>query len=881
MRLPIILLMGILPRFSKVKSGIPDLTFRERCTRHSQRWELAGDFAVGAKAGYEAFGALLLVIALLMPLSALGQSGSSADVFINTMPLPSNKDVFSEDTSEFKKAEEKRIKAITGAPPGGGNDLDFKAPVVSFDKEKNEIAGSGGVVIAGMGVESESAEGQLNLTTKDAKLKGDVSITQSNGTVKADDAEFNFEGETGRFGDAQFTLEQNGFEVDAEEAKKLSEMEYSFENATFSTCHCQEGESRPWWFSSDECNVTQEGYGHSWGTTVHLFQIPVFYTPYFGFPAKTERASGLLIPNVGYSRQDGVIARVPFFLVLDDSTDMTIAPFTESQTRTGSSLDFRKDFSRYNRLSGRYLFSDESARGDDLRGTNTSGIFNPTIPTTRQGGFYVQQWSTAPDADVKAGMVADVHLVSDSLFAREIEDPQIADRQARYTISSMVARSNLGEIGSAEVSGEYDQSFETDQSQQLQRLPEFRLDTLRSFRPFGFNPLGVKLVTKMGAQAIDFYRQSAFDGWRTNVGPSVAIPLRYKGYFNSAFSMGVNQTWYNLRDQYNPATNTDLASTGDRTMPNYGYALSTAVERVYELPPDNSLTYLTSLGSMNQARTLARVKHTIEPFVNYTYRPDIAQGQLPQFDSFDRITPTSLFTYGLSTSLLGRFVPRKGSGDAITELAPRPEDLPAFGFDQAPAEVGSEAEGGNMGAVTIDRGEIRELMSFGIKQNWDYDVAQSNDPLQQPFSDIGTSFGIYPTKNFSLITGSNISRYKHKLSSWNLLASLSDDRGDTVVVRTSYQDNSLSQVEGNAELVLTERWKTGYYARYDQMTQEFIEQMAVLRLTSSCDCWHFDIGLRETLNPDKESFLLRFTFGGLGDISQSTVLSRNDAAQGP
>ena len=818
------------------------------------------------------------LISLLAPGFVWAQSGSQTAVTVNTIELPSNEEVFTEDSDDYEELREKKIKTITAVSPPATNDLDFKAPSISFDKEKNQVSGTGGVIISGMGLQSESSEGQLDLNTNQAALSGDVVITGSLGGVTAERANFSFEDETGSFENSRFSLEEDGYQVEAEKAEKLSEIKYSFSNANFSTCHCDDGQ-QPWWIHADECNITQEGYAHSYDTTVHLFGAPIFYTPYFGFPAKTERASGLLVPSAGYSRRDGIILKVPVFVVLDDSTDATLAPFTETQTRTGMSFDFRKAFSRESKLDSRLLYSNESARGESLRGTVVDGIYDPTIDTNRFGGYYAQQWSTKPESEFKGGFVADLHYVSDDLMARELEDSKIVERQARYTTSTAVARTNLGQLGSAELSSEFNQSFETDDDIVLQRLPEFRLNTLRSFRPFGFNPLGVKLVTDMGTQVTNFVRSDGYDGWRSNIGPSLSVPIRYKGYFNSGVSFGLNQTWYNLDDNLYPGTTSELDSSTERSVAQISYAASTALERVYELQPGNMLTYLTSLGSENQSRRLARVKHVIEPTVSYTYIPDTSQAQNPLFDSFDRIRERSLFTYGVSTTLLGRYVPRKGSGDAISELTPRPQDLPAFSFDQPLADVGSDDPGTGFGGPGIDRGEIRELVSFGIKQSYDYkEASENNDPLLNSFSDIGTSLGLYPTKNFTIIADSNYSRYKGSLSSWSMLMSLKDDRGDAIRSRTTYVRNSLSQVEGNVELVLTERIKAGYYARYDEKESEVIEQMLGVRLLSSCDCWHFDVGFKDTINPDKQTVLLSFTFGGLGDISQDVLLARDDNA---
>lgn len=66
--------------------------------------------------------------------------------------------------------------------------------------------------------------------------------------------------------------------------------------------------------------------------TFELFGIPVAYTPYFSQPDPTvKRHSGLLRPEFGSSSLLGTIARLPVYIALNDSQDMTLLPtFTTS-----------------------------------------------------------------------------------------------------------------------------------------------------------------------------------------------------------------------------------------------------------------------------------------------------------------------------------------------------------------------------------------------------------------------------------------------------------------------------------------------------------------------------------------------------------------------
>ena len=105
-----------------------------------------------------------------------------------------------------------------------------------------------------------------------------------------------------------------------------------------------------------------------------------------------------------------------FFWAVDDHTDMTFTPHIETRTRRGMGVDFRKAFSKYNNVESRLIYSDESPRDGDLRGTVVSNLTDPEFDEDRFGGFYKHYWNTPPDSDLSLGMIADIHLVSDDSF---------------------------------------------------------------------------------------------------------------------------------------------------------------------------------------------------------------------------------------------------------------------------------------------------------------------------------------------------------------------------------------------------------------------------------------------------------------------------------
>ncbi|HEY1613400.1 MAG TPA: LPS assembly protein LptD [Rhizomicrobium sp.] len=102
-------------------------------------------------------------------------------------------------------------------------------------------------------------------------------------------------------------------------------------NAVYTPCKiCNKpGQRTPDW-AVKAAHVVYDELHHriSYRDAVIEFEgIPVLYTPYFSHSDPTvKHASGFLMPDVGSKSTLGYFARVPFYVALSDSQDMTFAP---------------------------------------------------------------------------------------------------------------------------------------------------------------------------------------------------------------------------------------------------------------------------------------------------------------------------------------------------------------------------------------------------------------------------------------------------------------------------------------------------------------------------------------------------------------------------
>ena len=77
-------------------------------------------------------------------------------------------------------------------------------------------------------------------------------------------------------------------------------------------------------------------WSNLYNARLHLYGVPVFYFPYFGYSLDFERRSGLLIPSFGLSSAEGFYYQQPLYIAVDNSWDLELRP--QIRTRRGGGL---------------------------------------------------------------------------------------------------------------------------------------------------------------------------------------------------------------------------------------------------------------------------------------------------------------------------------------------------------------------------------------------------------------------------------------------------------------------------------------------------------------------------------------------------------------
>lgn len=811
----------------------------------------------------------------------------------SAQPLPPDRDyLYSDDKAkkqaktrtndkagqEVKELDDKHKQLVT-LEKTGKLPFDISARSLTYSSTGDQVIADGGVIIVYSQTLLEAVRGVVNLQTNEATVTGDVRLTDQTGDITGDSAKINLTDGTGVIENGDVHLSAGEFQLHGKEVHKLGEETFELNDSTLSTCQCSEDRNcPPWRIVANKARIVRNGYGQAWGATFDVMNVPVFYTPYLVFPAKTSRQTGLLSPTFGYSGRYGVELRMPFFWAINGSTDATITPIVETNVRYGVDTEFREIFSQQSKLKANLIYLNESPRGDAALGTNSNGLFDATRDTNRFGGYWSQNWKNKPDDFIPLQFIAKGRYVSDNLLLREYDASDIGPYNSSYLVSKAVLRSPLTSEINIDVSSEYTHSLVSDNDFIFQRAPEINVSALKTFNAFGDNPFGLKLVSDTELSFVEFLRNRSYTGSRSEVLQSLKIPFYLKNYLDGSIEGRVRASEYVLDENKDiksgspdDSSFTLLKSNSDRLVPGVIATLGSGVERVFQLDEGNILRTIGELGPMGRESALTRVKHSIEPFARFKYTPDVNQDDNPLFDSLDHLSEKRVVTYGVTQRLYGRYEPRGDYATGVEELAPTADDLGSFrsGDPLSGLQDFGSPQTGDAGFQRLRSGSLRELADFQVSQSYDLLKADQDLPSgQSEFSDVNLSALVFPNDYVILRADTDYNTTTSQFDDYDLGAQLSDKRSDSIRTRVRFNDGQFRQLESNLELALTESVRFGYYSRYDDLTGKFLEQQVGMRYISKCKCWMFDVDYGDRINPDEQRVMVNVTLAGLGDLKQ-------------
>ncbi|MBI3446934.1 MAG: LPS-assembly protein LptD [Magnetospirillum sp.] len=303
-----------------------------------------------------------------------------------------------------------RSRNATSADP---EPVHMVADQVIYDREFNVVTAKGRVEMMHDGRTISADTVSYNLKADVMGASGNVVMTEPSGEIThAEYFELTGDFKNGVARDIRVILADNS-RMAALTAQRIGGDRTDFDRAVYTACEpCRDDPDRtPLWQMKAE-RVThnqaeaQVEYRDVW---LEFAGIPVAYTPYMSHPDPTvKRQSGFLAPTFGMNSTLGSSIATPYFMVLSDSEDVTLAPrfmldeiskFKEpNSTDAGSALMRRMQLSGQHRWRGIYgeAKTQASITADkytgDIRGhLESKGLVE--LDSTWRAGWQVQHQS--------------------------------------------------------------------------------------------------------------------------------------------------------------------------------------------------------------------------------------------------------------------------------------------------------------------------------------------------------------------------------------------------------------------------------------------------------------------------------------------------------
>lgn len=425
--------------------------------------------------------------------------------------------------------------------------------------------------------------------------------------------------------------------------KKLSDDNYLFQKATYTTCAPQD---RAWDIRASSIEIDNKtATGVARNAQLRVLDTPLLYSPYLTFPTSNKRKSGFLLPQVGYSDIGGLDFGLPYYWNIAPNYDATLVPHIYSQrgVMMGGEFRYLNQFSS-GIISGNFLPDDKAYHRFLMANQDQYPSLQGKSDNRWDIGL-MQTMSLTPQINfnINAEQVSDDYYLQDfSTNLATMTQRQIL-RQADVTYTS----ENWQVRTMAQSYQTLHPVNETPIESAYERLPQVMAKGFYYDLPFDANLNILGQYDQFQWPDNPWYQPVTEkpEGPRFHFNPSLSVPLSRSWGYITPTAQWV-ETWYQVNHQYN--------------INSHDYSVS-----LPRLGIDGGLFFERDL-----AVNGASYNQTIEPRLFYLNVPYQDQTAMPVYDSgymifnmdqlfrfnrfsgFDRIGDANQLSYALTTRFI-------------------------------------------------------------------------------------------------------------------------------------------------------------------------------------------------------------------------------------
>ncbi|RMA97692.1 LPS-assembly protein LptD [Hydrogenothermus marinus] len=448
--------------------------------------------------------------------------------------------------------------------------------------DKDNIIAKGKVVLKYQDITVNSEKLIFNKTKKIIKFDTKTDIKSPKYHLIARKGWYNFETKNGEFYQVQISFENKYF-IKAKKIEKQKDIFY-FEKAKFSSCSFDQYD---WFIYSFDGNFKKNDYLTAKNVFFFFCKAPLFYTPYFKYPT-ARRKTGFLPFLISQDTYNDFILKIPFYLVIDKSSDSTFTLDYRNKQGKGIDIEYRKKFSPSEYINLNTFFFKEKSNGSWWEGRNIGSLENRWLLES-DGRFNLFN---------NTKLFLRLNIPSDKYFYEDFYNTSTL-RYTSYTKSQILALTETKDF-TVEINFDFLYDLSTKNNEYtLQRLPEVRFYWKE-------RPLFSNIYYDFLSVNTNFYRKKGTRGLRSDNQFRFILSTPYK-YITNSFEFIPRSTLYaNVKE--NPEKN-----------------------------PSRNLVEIKDRVSSIFQKKYSNFTHNIIPIIQFNYINKVNQEKLPIFDKEDRI----------------------------------------------------------------------------------------------------------------------------------------------------------------------------------------------------------------------------------------------------
>ena len=649
------------------------------------------------------------------------------------------------------------------------------------------------------------------------KARGNVYILSGADEITANSADMDLETETGVFTDSTIFMAETHMYVTGEEVVKTGEFSYVLKKGWATACKPEEGKSPPWSFTSTTTKLSVDGMAQMTNAVFHVKDAPLAYTPYFTFPAKTKRESGVLFPEWSNSSRSGFGLMVPVFLNVSPSTDITLYPgyLAKRGVQYGGEFRYVKGPESHGTFMLSYLH-DDLVDGADLK----NEYKNDGLIRRETNRYWLRGKANHDFGDHLTGKL-DLDLVSDQdylqefkegsmgytasrllfldEFGRDLREETIVERES----SLQLVKSWTNMVASAEVrtrqNSAHDIQLGADNGNGVLEAGEYTvlprptspLQALPRFDFTGRIPIsGTRMSTAWDSEYVNYWREEGVGAQRLDLHPKLISFLPRGGWFEGKLNGGARETAYQLASYGDSSWDKD--SFQDRQAYDFTGNMATIFLRDFELGNSGWFEHMVRPNLVYEYLTRTQELASFDPAA--------------YFDSVDRLERKNWLTWQLNNYF----------------------------------EVGGASERGDFWNRNL--GLVKILQTYDLRQKNPESLDLPQEGKRYDWSDLRLEATTYPVPNWALGYQTNVSMYGKGVTRYELRNMYSLAGGHTLGLNYRYLKDSgmvapyfytdlgesSNDLIGSAGTRLTETLSASYYLVKSFTEHHTVESIARL-----------------------------------------------------